>query len=295
MLLAVHRDHLPAMIRECYETTSILVHNILDRSRMFTSSDLHNEKMLLLGKLSAGLAHELNNPASVTLNSLDSGSCHLEEADALFVFIDTRPRSEWLPSGVLCDTKGFILTGRDLITAEGYARIWKERREPLPLETSVPGFRMCPCLSTTGNICSLVGWKQPYQIRCSFCGRCSTNSSCSSVPSDRNTLSVRPLGSWLNARSRSESDRLPHSCIRSVTLVSVCTPSLPRAMDLQNAGTFKKKATQRVPTRVLSGFWLIGLKPAKPLSLPFHAGRGRTSSPLPCRNPRSPSVQLPME
>ena len=63
----------------------------------------------------------------------------MEEADALFVFIGTRPRSEWLPPNVLRDAKGFVLTGRDLMAAEAYARIWKERREPLPLETSVPG------------------------------------------------------------------------------------------------------------------------------------------------------------
>jgi thioredoxin reductase (NADPH) len=73
------------------------------------------------------------------LLSLDDGLCHFEEADALFVFIGTRPRSEWLPADVLRDTKGFVLTGRDLMAAEGYARIWKETREPLPLETSVPG------------------------------------------------------------------------------------------------------------------------------------------------------------
>jgi thioredoxin reductase (NADPH) len=75
----------------------------------------------------------------VTLKSLDDGTCRAEEVDALFVFIGTRPRSEWLPSEVLRDNKGFVLTGRDLIAAEGFTRVWKERREPLTLESSVPG------------------------------------------------------------------------------------------------------------------------------------------------------------
>jgi hypothetical protein len=35
--------------------------------------------------------------------------------------------------------QGFVLTGRDLLAGAAYARIWKERREPMPLETSVPG------------------------------------------------------------------------------------------------------------------------------------------------------------
>ena len=62
-----------------------------------------------------------------------------ETADAVFVFIGTRPRSDWLPREVLRDPKGFVLTGRELLANEAYARVWKERREPLPLETSVPG------------------------------------------------------------------------------------------------------------------------------------------------------------
>jgi thioredoxin reductase (NADPH) len=75
----------------------------------------------------------------VALASLDDQSCEVEEIDALFVFIGTRPQSDWLPANVLRDAKGFVLTGRDLLAAEAYARTWKEKREPLLLETSVPG------------------------------------------------------------------------------------------------------------------------------------------------------------
>jgi thioredoxin reductase (NADPH) len=74
----------------------------------------------------------------VALMSAD-GACQVEDVDAVFVFIGARPRSEWLPASVLRDAKGFVLTGRDLFVAEGYARLWKEPREPLLLETSAPG------------------------------------------------------------------------------------------------------------------------------------------------------------
>jgi thioredoxin reductase (NADPH) len=74
-----------------------------------------------------------------TLASVTDGTCEVEKADALFVFIGTRPRSEWLPSAVLRDANGFVLTGRDLVASEGYAPVCRERGEPLLFETSVPG------------------------------------------------------------------------------------------------------------------------------------------------------------
>ena len=63
----------------------------------------------------------------------------VEEMDAVFVFIGTKPRSDWLLDAVLRDSKGFILTGRDLPADPRFPRVWKERREPMPLETSSPG------------------------------------------------------------------------------------------------------------------------------------------------------------
>ena len=69
------------MIHECHEITSILVHAMIDRVRTFTSSDLHDEKMVSLGKLSAGLAHELNNPASAIERSAALLDDRLEDAE----------------------------------------------------------------------------------------------------------------------------------------------------------------------------------------------------------------------
>jgi signal transduction histidine kinase len=81
-ILAVDRDHFPEMISRCHEVTAILVHAMLDRARRFTKSDLHDEKMLSLGRLSAGLAHELNNPASALARSAKELAARLFELEA---------------------------------------------------------------------------------------------------------------------------------------------------------------------------------------------------------------------
>lgn len=71
-IVVIRREDLPEFIRECHVFTSALVHVMVDRARHFTSSELYADKMASLGKLSAGLAHELNNPASAIVRNASS-------------------------------------------------------------------------------------------------------------------------------------------------------------------------------------------------------------------------------
>lgn len=68
-MLTLHRDLFPELISTCHDITEALVHNMTDRVRDFTKFQQQNDKMMALGKLSAGLAHELNNPSAAIVRS----------------------------------------------------------------------------------------------------------------------------------------------------------------------------------------------------------------------------------
>jgi thioredoxin reductase (NADPH) len=62
-------------------------------------------------------------------------------ARALFVCIGGRPRSAWAPAaGVRTDPAGYVLTGPDLLVGGQRPPDWPLDRDPLALETSLPGF-----------------------------------------------------------------------------------------------------------------------------------------------------------
>ena len=75
----------------------------------------------------------------LTIGNAVTGENQTVKANALFIFIGARPFTDWIGLDIIKDEKGFLETGRDLKTYEGFNKIWKQDRDPYLLETSCPG------------------------------------------------------------------------------------------------------------------------------------------------------------
>jgi len=67
----LHKEHFPEMLQRIPALPQRLVALMADRIRESTRADHQREKMMALGQLSAGLAHELNNPAAAGQRATD--------------------------------------------------------------------------------------------------------------------------------------------------------------------------------------------------------------------------------
>ncbi|WDF53821.1 ATP-binding protein [Mucilaginibacter sp. KACC 22063] len=84
VVLQVPAEEFKKSVSQRYEIIEALVHVMTTRVRSFTAQQQQNEKMYALGKLSAGLAHELNNPASAIVSNAANLTNHLKQLPLLF-------------------------------------------------------------------------------------------------------------------------------------------------------------------------------------------------------------------
>ena len=75
----------------------------------------------------------------IDLINTQTGEMKTVPAKAMFIYIGTRPGTNWLNDVVLKDDKGFIITGSELAKDKSFHTFWKLEREPYMPETSVPG------------------------------------------------------------------------------------------------------------------------------------------------------------
>jgi len=75
----------------------------------------------------------------LTLEDMNTKERRTVKAAGLFIFIGTKPFTDWISMNIIKDAKGFIATGRDLTKFPDFKDVWRHDREPYLLETCSPG------------------------------------------------------------------------------------------------------------------------------------------------------------
>ena len=84
---------------------------------------------------------------ALTIMKRETGSTQTLPAAAVFIFIGAVPHSELVADVVARNSAGFIVIGSDLTNNGSRPKHWKYKRDPFPLETSVPG------IFAAGDVC----------------------------------------------------------------------------------------------------------------------------------------------
>ena len=148
-LLAVPKEKLAEMIQACPTVTATLVHTMVDRARQFTSSDLRDEKLISLGKLAAGLAHELNNPASAVIRSAKMLSESLSDAEHAARLLSEAQLSD-AQFTLIEKTRGMCVSSKGSVPLSAMARADREEEITDWLAQHDVAENAAPALADTG-------------------------------------------------------------------------------------------------------------------------------------------------
>ncbi len=93
----------------------------------------------VLGKTEIKEAIGEDRIEQIRIGSIDHDDTEIKVADAIYIFIGSKPYTDWIGEEIIRNDKGFIETGRDAQNYERFKKIWKLQRDPYLLETSAHG------------------------------------------------------------------------------------------------------------------------------------------------------------
>jgi thioredoxin reductase (NADPH) len=131
MYLSKFARHVYIVIRK-QDLTSSMSSYLIDQIKGVTN-------IQVLGETEIKEALGENRIQQVRLGSIAGGETVLKSADAVYIFIGSRPFTDWIGEEIIRNDKGFIETGRDAKNYDRFNRIWKLQRDPYLLETSAHG------------------------------------------------------------------------------------------------------------------------------------------------------------
>ncbi len=98
-----------------------------------------NDKVELLFHTDLAEIHGDDQIKEVVAGNNQTGKQNTLAAAAVFVFIGEKPQSDFVADLTSCTGSGHVLTGLDLVEQGKLPTGWPLSRDPLLLETSVPG------------------------------------------------------------------------------------------------------------------------------------------------------------
>ena len=123
----------------------------LSASQYLVDLLVSNPKIEIIYNVETTEVHGHEKLEEVVIANTQSREMSTLQADAMFVFIGAQPQSTMVRDVVQCTSKGFIVTGRDLLVDGKRPKGWTLDRDPFMLETSVPGIFAAGDIRAGGN------------------------------------------------------------------------------------------------------------------------------------------------
>ncbi len=97
------------------------------------------QNIMVSGKIEIQEVKGKERLEEIVLVDTETGETTIKPADAVYIFIGTKPYTDWIGGNVIRNSKGFIETGLDVKMNPTFGKIWKLDRDPYLLETSAHG------------------------------------------------------------------------------------------------------------------------------------------------------------